>query len=68
MQKIHAVVNHLRFLVGRDVTGHWVAVEKSGRAGGLFASREAALCYATRETGHRPGAVKMSRRPIAFPF
>lgn len=55
-----------RFVVGQDSEGRWVAIEIQGRAGGLFRSREAALDYAEDETGHRPGAVLVSRERIAL--
>ena len=54
------------FVVGLDPEGHWIAVETHGRGGGFFASREAALRYATFETGHRPHAVRVSRQPVRF--
>ena len=54
------------YLVGQDRAGRWMAMEAQGRAGGLFASRDAALCYAQSETGYRPGAVSVSVEPIAW--
>lgn len=65
-QKISVAVSHLRFLVGQDREGHWLAVERHGLAGGIFATREAALRYATDESRRRPGAVRLTRRAIAF--
>lgn len=56
------------FVVGRDIEGHWLAVDTSGRSGGLFASQEAALRYATFETDHRSGAVRRTEEPIALSY
>ncbi len=47
------------FLVGRDSHGHWVVQDKSGRRGGLFIDRAAALKYAMFENGHHPQAAIM---------
>ena len=55
-----------RFVVGQDPEGHWVAIEIHGRAGGLFRNRQAAVDYATDETGHRPDAVRLSGERIAL--
>lgn len=63
---IAAVKNHLRFLVGRDEAGRWLALEDHGLAGGIFATKEAALHYASAETGRRPGGVRLARCAIAF--
>jgi hypothetical protein len=54
----------LRFLVGRDIEGHWLAVETHGRGGGIFADQGAALRYAVFETGHRPRAVRMTAKTL----
>ena len=56
----------LQFVVGQDETGHWVAVETSGRGGGIFVNRQAALNYAAFEAGRRPGAVRCSTEPLAL--
>lgn len=63
---IASVANRLRFLVGRDEAGRWLALEDHGLAGGIFASKEAALHYAVAETGRRPGGVRLARRAISF--
>jgi hypothetical protein len=52
------------FLVGQDRDGHWIAKESYGRAGGIFVSSQAAIDYAEFETNHRPGAVRLVRRPL----
>lgn len=54
------------FIVGRDGTGQWIALESRGLAGGLFRSQEAALRYATFETDHRQGAVRVVAEPLAL--
>jgi hypothetical protein len=56
----------LQFVVGQDETGHWVAVESSGRGGGIFVDRQAALNYAAFEAGGRSGAVQCSTEPLAL--
>ena len=56
----------LQFVVGQDETGHWVGVESSGRGGGIFVNRQAALNYAAFETGRRTEAVRCSTEPLAL--
>lgn len=58
------IANKLRFAVGKDPSGHWVALEEHGLAGGFFRSREDALRYACRECGGRHKAVRLARRPL----
>jgi hypothetical protein len=52
------------FIVGKDIEGHWIALEIHGAGGGLFTSKDAALRYASFETGGRPGAVKLASEPL----
>ena len=59
-------MDRLTFLVGRDRSGHWLALETHGLAGGIFASKDAALHYAVLETSHRPEAVHVTDDPIEF--
>jgi len=54
----------LEFVVGRDVEGHWLAVEAHGRGGGIFVSRDCALRYAAFETDHRPLAVRSTAKRL----
>lgn len=56
----------LRFLIGRDAEGHWLAVETHGRAGGIFADRGAALRYAVFETGRRARAVRVTAKTLSL--
>ena len=42
------------FLLGRNSRGQWVAQDQSGRRGGLFVNRAAALKFALFENGRRP--------------
>ena len=56
----------LQFVVGRDETGRWVAVESRGRGGGIFVSRQAALNFAAFEAGRCPDAVRRSNEPLAL--
>lgn len=56
------------YLVGRDAEGHWVAVDQSGRAGGLFRSRHDAVRFACVETGCAPDDVPVASRTIAVPL
>ncbi|GLK84213.1 hypothetical protein [Ancylobacter defluvii] len=62
--RIVPIANTLRFAVGRDRLGHWIALELQGRGGGFFRSREAALHYAVTECGGRRSAVRLVRRPL----
>ncbi len=64
--RLNPIANRLRFAVGRDVFGRWVAIELHGRGGGFFRSREAALHYATSECGGRRRAVRLARRPLSL--
>ncbi|MDQ0510014.1 hypothetical protein [Ancylobacter amanitiformis] len=61
---IAPIANRLRFAVGKDPFGHWVAIEEHGLGGGLFRSREDALRYACRECGGQRKAVRLVRRPL----
>jgi hypothetical protein len=54
------------FIVGRDRAGLWIALERHGSAGGIFASKDAAMHYAAFETDRRPGAVNFSNDPLEF--
>ncbi|MDP4022665.1 RAG2 PHD domain containing protein [Methylobacterium sp. NEAU 140] len=54
------------YLVGQDESGHWVAVEAQGLAGGIFRTRGDAIRYACGETGCRPGDVAVAPGPIVF--
>ncbi|MCB4768394.1 hypothetical protein LGR54_07240 [Ancylobacter sp. Lp-2] len=66
--RIAPIANKLRFAVGKDSFGRWVALELQGRAGGFFRSQEAALHYAMTECGGRRSAVRLARRPLSPPF
>jgi hypothetical protein len=46
-------------LVGRSRSGAWIVRDRSGRHGGMFVSRAAALGYVRLVTGHRRPAVVM---------
>lgn len=52
------------FLVGRNRAGQWIALQAQGLAGGIFASREAALHYASTETDRQPGAIEITDAPL----
>jgi hypothetical protein len=49
----------LRFVIGKDSHGHWVAQDQRGLCGGLFISRAEAMRFAMFENGRRPQAVIM---------
>lgn len=66
--RIVPIANKLRFAVGKDRFGRWVALELHGRGGGLFRSQDAAVHYAMAECGGRRSAVRLARRPLAPPF
>lgn len=56
--------HQVRFLIGRDGEGHWLAVETHGHGGGIFKSRDTALQYARDESRRQPGAVRFVDEPI----
>lgn len=47
----------LLVLIGRNRRGQWVAQERNGLFGGLFAHRADAVRYALFENGHHPEAI-----------
>jgi hypothetical protein len=47
------------FMIGQDGRGNWVVQDRTGKRGGLFVSREAALRYVRSENGFGPRAVVM---------
>lgn len=62
--RMRPIANTMRFLVGRDSFGRWVALERQGRGGGLFRTLDDALHYAKAECGGRTSAVRVVRRPL----
>ena len=60
------LVGALTYLVGQDLTGRWLAMEASGRGGGMFASREAATLFALAETANSRGCVAFATGPVGF--
>jgi hypothetical protein len=47
------------FMIGQDRRGNWVVQDQKRMAGGLFATRDAALRYVRSESGYQPRAVMM---------
>jgi hypothetical protein len=47
------------FMIGQDRRGNWVVQDQKRMAGGLFATRDAALRYVRSESGYQPRAVVM---------
>jgi len=47
------------FMIGQDRCGNWVVQDQKRMAGGLFATRDAALRYIRSESGYQPRAVVM---------
>ena len=47
------------FMIGQDRRGNWVVQDQRRMAGGLFATRDAALRYVRSESGYQPRAVVM---------
>jgi hypothetical protein len=45
------------FLIGKNARGQWIAQKQSGRCGGFFISREAAVKFALQENGRRREAI-----------
>jgi hypothetical protein len=64
------VASALHFVVRADGAGHWLAIEEHGLAGGMFASREAAIDYCAFEScggpvrveEETPAAMEIARR------
>jgi hypothetical protein len=44
-------------LIGKNRRGNWVALEQTGRYGGLFVSRAAAVKFALLQNGSRAEAI-----------
>jgi len=44
-------------LIGKNRRGSWVALEQTGRYGGLFVSRAAAVKFALLQNGSRPDTI-----------
>ena len=61
-----SLLGALSYRVGQDRAGRWLAMEVSGRGGGMFASREAAMRFALAETADRPGSVTLATEPLGF--
>ena len=47
------------FMIGQDRCGNWVVQDQKRIAGGLFATRDAALRYVRSESGYQRRAVVM---------
>jgi hypothetical protein len=60
------IASDLRFVVGQDRQGRWIAVEDLGRGGGIFVSRQAALQYVASETGQPPKSVHFTNERLCF--
>ena len=56
----------LSFTIGQDAGGCWVALERSGIAGGLFRNRNDALHYAGGEIRHGAGEIRFATGLVAF--
>jgi len=54
----------LSFVLGRDGGGHWIVQEANGLCGGLFASENAAICYAKSESAGRGTIIRFIPDPI----
>ena len=61
-----SLVDARSYCVGQDRAGRWLAMEASGRGGGMFVSREAAMRFALAETADRRGSVTLALEPLAF--
>jgi hypothetical protein len=53
-------------LIGKNHRGSWVALEQSGRYGGLFVSRAAAIKFALLQNGSRPEAIFDAAHVLEF--
>lgn len=57
LSPVPLVSEPVRFLVGQDQEGHWVARDGRGLVGGLFATRDSALRFAAFESDRRADIV-----------
>lgn len=57
----------LDFLIGRDVAGHWLAIETHGLAGGFFNSAKEALRFVASDFNERPARIEIVKE-IIDPF
>jgi hypothetical protein len=53
-----------RFIVGLDGEGRWIARDEQGLTGGVFSDKDAALRFATTESDHQAGAVRLAPATI----
>jgi hypothetical protein len=56
----------LRFVVGQDSRGNWLAVETHGLGGGFFCSQKEAIHYAASRGGFK--SVRLAATPIDHVF
>lgn len=54
------------FVVGRDGEGHWIARDEDGHSGGVFADKASAIRFASMESGHRSGAVRIATARLSL--
>jgi hypothetical protein len=54
----------LRFVIGQDNEGHWLALETHGIAGGLFKTHDAAWRYALKQANYRSDAIEVVTTPL----
>jgi hypothetical protein len=52
----------LHFIVGKDLTGHWVVTETHGLYGGIFCDKDAALRFAKFETADRQSELEFTSK------
>lgn len=52
-----AFADQVRFVIGKDDSGRWIAIDQDDRTGTPFSNRAAAVHFAVHESNHRPNAV-----------
>lgn len=61
-----AFAGPISYVVGRDDEGRWLAVEAHGLGGGIFATQDAAVRYASFEAGCPRSAVALASEPMVL--
>jgi hypothetical protein len=51
-------------VIGQNSHGEWVVLDREGRCGGVFVSRDAAHRFALEANGHRLEAIELVEGPL----
>ena len=53
-----------RVVIGQNSHGEWIALDREGRCGGVFVSRDTAHRFALEANGHRLEAIELVEEPL----